>query len=729
MILGLTTTWGQSQEEDKAAPFKDGLAVVKVRIDDFDNSQKIRDWERLMKALQEQQPKSVLFDLNVKGYLPWDSQEKILESMSLLKVPTIAYVNSSATGVGALMAISCDTIYVSGSGLIGGAGLKVPASIKEADAQKRAMAQDLSLLKARARSIAKNKGHRVDVVEAFIDSDIEIKSGDDIISKKDEILTLTASEAIKKVGGKSLLAKGLASSREVIVKKEKLGAANLVAITLNQFTRDRNRERLGVNKKTGDDASKANAESTPEAKEEKGLFTKSKGENYSGKIVVIPVGEKDLRTGEARFEFMNRIIKKAQIDKAEAVIFDIDTPGGYAWFTQSLVLNNLQDVSIPTFSFVNTRAVSAGAIVALGTDSIYMRPGATIGSALVVSGGGDIEGDMKSKINSNFIDFVRNIAEIKGHNLDIAEAFVSREKEVRIGGSVVHEAGEVLSLSTTEATEMIDGRPVLAKGVADSLEDIVEMEGLKGEVVTASTLGLEGFAQWVQKFSAILLVIGIAGVYMEVKSPGFALPGAIGLLAFGLYFFGNNMAGKLAGFETAVIFILGIVLICVEIFLFPGLMIPGLVGGMMVIGSLLFAYVDKVDFQWKVSEKLPGSVGELFGGGLVTISLALIMSAIVIAVLMQFLPKTKFGRLLVLDEAVPAGASIDGQIMADSTTRERESFLGWEGEAVTDLRPAGKGRFQGKLLDIIADGEYVEKDHLIKIIKHEGSRIVVKKID
>ncbi|MDF1754346.1 MAG: NfeD family protein [Verrucomicrobiales bacterium] len=716
----------QAQESDT---LKDKIVVVKLRSDDFQTSRGIREFEQLLAKAQEEEVKTIVFDINVKGYISWEFQERILERLAEIKVPTIAYVNSSATGAGSLIAVGSDTIYLTKSGIIGGAGIKLSDNENE-EVQKREMSQQLSLLKARARSVAKVKGHRPELVEAFIDSELEVIYGSDVISKRGEILTLTAAEAVKKVAdGKTLLGKGISPSIEALLKEEKLKGDTLT-FSPKEFVQFRNQARLKT-------AIENKTQEKPEISD--GLFSKRTGDSYQGKIVVLEVGTDALSSGEAQFDFMDRTLKKAQLDGATAVIFDLDTPGGYAWYTQGLILNSLQDVSIPTYSFVNTRAESAGAIVALGTDHIYMRPAASIGSALVVTGtGGDLSSAMDSKQTQMIISVVRNMAELKGHNPDIAEAFVTRKKQVKIGGTVIHDEGEVLNLNTIEATEIINGKPVLAKGIANNLEDLVKQEGLAGEIVTAQSLGLESFATWVQKFSAILIIIGIAGVYLEMKTPGFALPGLIGLGAFALYFFGNNVAGNLAGYELAVLFVLGLILIGVEIFLFPGAMIPALVGGLMVIGSLWLAMVDRVDLEWKW-EDLPSSggwEGEGSGGwfsilrtGFNTMGLGLIGGVALILLLMRFLPKTKFGGFLTLKEVVPAGPSIDGQTASFSEAGERESisYVGWEGEATTDLRPSGKGRLQGKMLDIITGGEFIPKGTPIVVSKHEGSRIVVKK--
>lgn len=715
---------GLVESHAQTSSFEDEVVVVRVQRDDLDDSRKIRDWEKLLSRIEDDGARAVVFDLDVKGDIEWDLQERILESLSNLTVPSIAFVNSSATGAGALIAVGSDDIYMSNSGIIGGAGIRL-AGGEDSKALDRELAQQLSLLKARARSLAKVRGHRSDIAEAFIDSEIEIVSGENVISKKGEVLTLTAEEAMQNVEGQPLLAKGTASKLEEVLEKEDLGEAT-VETTPGDFVRELNRERL----KQVESETEAEGGESVES-DEPNLFSKRTGESYGGKIVIIEIGMDALSSGKARFDFMDRTLKKAQLDGAGAVIFDIDTPGGFAWYTQGLLLNSLQDITIPTYAFVNTRAESAGAIVALGADHIYMRPAASIGSALVVTGvGGDLSSAMESKQTQMIISVVRNIAELKGHNPDIAEAFVTRDKEVKIGGTVIHEKGEVLNLNTIQATEVIDGRPVLAKGIAGSLEDIVKQEELSGEIIEAQSLGLESFAHWIQKLAPLLIIVGIAGVYLEIQSPGLGLPGLIGLTAFILYFFGNNLAGNLAGYELVVLFVLGLLLILVEVFLFPGTLIPSLLGALLVITSLALSMVDRVDLAWKW-DGMPGSGTwmELLRSGFISMSLGLLGGVVLVLALMRFFPKTPFGNLLILNQAVPGGASLQTAGGSGDEESGPVSYVGWVGEAVTDLRPSGKGRFRGKQLDIISDGEFISRGEFIEVAKHEGSRIVVKRAE
>jgi len=447
-------------------------------------------------------------------------------------------------------------------------------------------------------------------------------------------------------------------------------------------------------------------------------------ETYQGKIVVLPVDDKTFIV-KAAFEFMQKTIRRAELEEASAIVLEMDTPGGRIDYTKDLVFGTLQNVTIPTYTFVNPEATSAGAILALGTKTIYMRPASTIGSALAVTAMGDIEGDMKSKIDQSQIAFMRNIAEINGHNPDIAEAFVTRTKAVRIGGKQIHKAGEVLNLNAISATEIIDGAPVLAKGIANSIEEIVTAEELEGEIIRPEPQGLEAFAFWVQTVSVILIGIGVAGAWLELKMPGFGLPGFVSVIAFGIFLFGNYMAGNLAGYEAAVAIVLGLLLLALEIFVVPGTLVAGALGMCLILGGVIMAMVDRVDMDWfRRGGEIEFGLGDLLSDAIWTTSLAMVAALIITAVLLRILPNSRIGSPLILKTAVPGGASLEGDFASDDA---EASLVGHVGKATTDLRPAGKALVDGQYLDVTADGEWIEKDNEVKIVIHEGSRIVVRR--
>jgi len=710
-----------SGADGEKSEFGGKVLVIPLTNESITDGRRLRELGQMLEEAGKEKSVAVVFDLNVTGPLDWEAQQHLLDWLPRIKTRALAYANSAATGPGALIALACDSIYMSDSAIIGGAVPNVESSgEKESEeAQKRKLTQRISIQKARARGLAKKNGHNAEVAEAFVDSETEVKIGQTEISKKGSVLTLTADEAVKIIDGKPLLAKAIVGTVEELLRQEKI-TAKTIRLSPREFGERKNRSRLSQESKKGKE---------DETAEQPGLFSKRSKGNYKDKIVILKVGMDALATGEASFAFMGRTFKKAELEGARAVILDMDTPGGIAWYTEGLVLNSLQGLSYPTYTFVNTRAESAGAIIAMATDYIYMRPAATIGSALVVSGtGGDLGASMKDKVTQMIIGTVRNIAEIKGHNPDIAEAFVSTEKEVKIDGVVIHEKGNVLNLNTIRATEVIGGKPVLAKGVASRLEDLISQESLKGEMIKAQPLALETLAHWIQKFSFLLIIIGVAGAYMELNSPGFGLPGASSAAAFGLFFFGNYAAGNLAGYELAVLLVIGVILVAMEIFIFPGTMIPGIIGSILICASLGLSMVDRVDFAWKWND-LPnaGSWASLFSKSTITLAIGLIGAFGAILLAMRYLPESRLGSWLVLNQTVPAGPSIE---FSDSSGKEKAalSYVGLEGKSTTDLHPAGKGEFGGKLLDIISEGEFVTRGNPVVVVKHQGSRIVVRRV-
>jgi len=692
--------------------------VVSLQDSDFEDSKRLREFGRLLEKAEKDKVAAVIFDLDFDRPAEELEFQEAFEQIAELTVPSFSFVSSSAIGPGALVALGTDAIYMGDSAIIGSAGIEAePVGDDKKKAQS--ISQKQSILKARARSLASKKGHRVDVAEAFVDAEKEISAPWGKVTGKGEVLTLIADEAVKEIDGKPLLAKGLAGTIEEVLKREKI-EGEPISTSPRDFAAEANRERLTGGEKIDLEKERAKAE---KEEEEASLFGRREEGSYQGKVVVVEIGEDALATGKASFDFMDRTLRKAELDGAEAVIFDMDTPGGFAWYTEGLVLDSLQNISYPTYTFVNTRAESAGAIIAVGTDHIYMRPAATIGSALVVGGGGqDLNESMKDKVTQMIIAAVRNTAELKGHNPDVAEAFVTQEKEVKIDGKVIHEAGNVLNLNTIEATEVIDGRPLLAKGVARNLDEILKQEGLEGEIVNAKPLGMEAFAHWVQKLSVLLIVVGLAGAYTEINSPGFGLPGLISVLAFSLFFFGNYMAGNLAGYELAVLLVLGLILIAVEVFLFPGAIVPGAVGAALVLVALGLAMVDRVDLEWKWND-LPGaeSWASLFKQSFFMLALGLVGALGAVLASMRWLPETRFGNRLILQEAVAGGASIDQPGLEE----KEDSYVGLSGKTTTDLLPSGKGDFEGKYLDIVSDGEFIKKGEIVTVVLHEGSRIVV----
>ncbi len=412
---------------------------------------------------------------------------------------------------------------------------------------------------------------------------------------------------------------------------------------------------------------------------------------------------------------IRRGVTEADAAKADAVIFVMDTPGGRVDITRD-ILEIIRQIKIPVYTFVERDAYSAGAIIALATPHIYMAPGSVIGAAtpiLMSPGGGvqDLNEDVGEKMKSGVAAMVRAAAEQGGHDPALAEAMVRRETEYKIGTNVISKAGELLTLTATEA------EGVLSEGTVIDIDALLEKIGLSdAEIKTLEVTPAEKLARIIAGIAPILLMIGLGGIYLEIKTPGLGLPGIAGATALVLFFFGHHIAG-LAGLEDIVIFIIGFALLFTEVFITPGFGVLGISGIALILVSLLNA----------MSWKMPGEILPAISGSGATLqhaignlAFAMAGTAVLAVVAGHFLPKSRMIRPLVLD------ASADKKT-GFSASHDHSDLLGKTGTAEMNLHPAGRALFDGNRVNVITRGEFIEKGSDVKVVEAHGSRILVEK--
>src|SRR5205085_3911616 len=272
-------------------------------------------------------------------------------------------------------------------------------------------------------------------------------------------------------------------------------------------------------------------------------------------------------TAPPLYLFLRRAIKAAEAAGAGAIVIEMNTYGGRLDAAGD-ISGALNRTTIPTYTFINTNAGSAGSLIALATRYIYMSPVSAIGAAApVLSTGADLPATASEKTMSYWSALIRSSATKNGHNPEIGEAFMDKDKEVKIGDRVVHPKGSLLTLTAQEATEKINGKPLLAEGIAESVGDLAQKAQLNGRLVAFDPSGFERLAFWITKLAPLLLLLGIICAYLEFKIPGASLPGIIAAFCFALFFLGHYLAG-LAGWEVVALFMLGAVLILIEVLFF-----------------------------------------------------------------------------------------------------------------------------------------------------------------
>ncbi len=446
--------------------------------------------------------------------------------------------------------------------------------------------------------------------------------------------------------------------------------------------------------------------------------SQAREEIRAGSVVVVPLeGE----VSPPMFLFLRRILKEAESKKAAALILEMNTYGGRLDSAEEIT-KLLNRATLPTYTFINTNAGSAGALIALATQHIYMAPVSAIGAAAPIkSSGEDLGMTARDKTISYWSALIRGSANRNSHNPDVGEAFMDKEKEVKIGDRLIHPKGSLLTLTAQEAAIRIDGKPVLADGIADSIAEVVQKAGLKGEIVSVQPAGFERLAFWITSLAPLLLLGGMLFAYLEFKIPGASVPGFLAAVCFGLFFLGHYFAG-LAGWETVALFVVGVVLVLAEVFLLAhSTILVGVVGLFLMLGALLWAMIDRYPGQ----RFLPTS--SMLIGPVMNLLLAMVAAAIGIVILARYLPRTNLYRRFVLSADIPSGPSLAGA--AREFRPAVQIAPGTAGRAVTTLRPSGKARFGDHVVDVVTEGEFVVAETPVEVISTDGMRLVVKSRD
>lgn len=429
-----------------------------------------------------------------------------------------------------------------------------------------------------------------------------------------------------------------------------------------------------------------------------------------GDVVVVPL---EGPVTSAQFAFLRRVLKNAEEAKASAFVLDMDTPGGELGVTQKIV-GLLTKATVPTYTWVNPNAASAGALIALGTKHVYMAPISAIGAAApVLSSGEDIPETMKLKATSYSSAYFRGVASENGYDPNLADAFMDEDKEFKIGDDVISPTGSLLTLNAHEAVKKYDGKRLLADGIADTLDQLKQEAGLTGRTVEIQPSGFERLALLITMLAPLFLLGGIIAAYIEFKTPGFGVAGVLSLTCFAIFFLGHHLAG-LTGMEGAAVFVLGFILVLVEVFFFPGIFVVAAVGILFMLGAILFAMVD----YFPGDPVLPDPA--LLAIPALNLAIAIAAAIVLISLLARFFPSIPLFRRLILATANPVGPAFE-----PATASRPAVQVGDIGFARTILRPAGSAEFDSRPVDVVTDGQFIEAGTKVRVVSVSGARVVV----
>ena len=463
-----------------------------------------------------------------------------------------------------------------------------------------------------------------------------------------------------------------------------------------------------------------------------------------GPVYVIPINE-DI--DQFLVIFLKRSILKAEEANSPLIIFRLNTFGGRV--DSALEITSL----IGSVSWAETVAYipsstggtgvswSAGALISFSCDSIYMDAGTSIGAAAPVYQTAEGMEMAEEKVVSAIRGQMAALAEKNGYSQSIALAMVDDDLELyeveTENGVSLLTPDEISEIERVSGVKPVQGKLVSAQGklltlTAGEMERYgVSSATVSGKESLYEALSITGSSvvtlektnsDWLVAFlssaavTSLLVMVGMVALYLEVTSPGFGIPGTIALICFAIVFSASTLIGNLGSMEL-LLFLAGVILLLVEIFIIPGFGVTGISGIVLILLALVLARQDFVipEFTWQ---------WDLFKRNLLYVALSLVGALALIGVLMISLPHSRLFSRLVLKTADDKSGS---RTENTDTFQNAADHMGEKAVALTDLRPVGKADFNGSVLIVQTDGEYIEKGSEVIVLRKEGLRLVVKR--
>ncbi len=405
---------------------------------------------------------------------------------------------------------------------------------------------------------------------------------------------------------------------------------------------------------------------------------------------------------------MNRYVdlafKEADAQQSDVVVIEMDTYGGAvndADDIRTRILNYEQ----PVYVFINKDAASAGALISLACDSIYMTQGASIGAATVVVQTGEAAPD---KYQSYMRSIMRSTAEAKGRDPKIAEAMVDQSLYIKD----LSDSGKVLTLSTSEAIKW-----KIATGEAENIPELLERAGI--DDYQLSHYELSATEKIIAFFlnpmiSGVLIMIILGGIYFELQTPGVGFPIAASTIALTLYLVPHYLHG-LAQYWEILMFIIGVGLLAAEIFVIPGFGFAGISGLILILAALGLGMVSNDFFNF---DHVPTTQ---INNAITAVLLAFGLTTLLLLVMSFRLHKSSFIHKIALQDTQDSDEGY-------TVNTYEHNLVGLQGQAYTILRPSGKVEIEGKIYDAFTRGDYIEANSTIEVISQESNTLKVKKV-
>ena len=399
--------------------------------------------------------------------------------------------------------------------------------------------------------------------------------------------------------------------------------------------------------------------------------------------------------------YVERAVADAEADQAAVLVFRLDTFGGLLNAADE-IRKAILSTDVPTVAVIDRNAASAGALIAYATDRIVMVPGASMGAATAVDQAGEYAPE---KVQSYTRGLMRATAEATDRDPRLAEAMV--DERIEIAGVV--DGSTLLTVSSDEALRL-----GIADAVLPSVDATVAALGatdLEQEEHAASR------AERVLRFlgspavASLLLMMMMGGLYFEIQTPGVGFAGAVALVGAGLFFAPHYLLGLVESWEIA-LFVVGVILILVEVFVTPGFGVFGVGGLVLAVGALLISLVPNMGFSFPTDGEITRAT--------TTLAVAFVLVGLLAVSLGRYLPRsTAFNRLVTVPDLSAA---------AGYTSAETADLVGARGTTITALRPSGTADLGGQRVDVVSEGPFVASGAPVEVVRSRGSVVVVREV-
>jgi membrane-bound serine protease (ClpP class) len=465
------------------------------------------------------------------------------------------------------------------------------------------------------------------------------------------------------------------------------------------------------------------------------------------------------------YDRVKRKTFQAVAANAQLVVFHMDTPGGALDAMEAISRVIMQDLAdVRTVAYVDRNAYSAGALIAMACDEIVVAPGANFGDAmpiLMTPGGGvqEIPEKVRGKIESAMKSQIRNVAQAHGYNVPMCEAMITssielwlirneQTAELRIldprnpppgilkpGEGQTDSAGRPLLVEPWEYLRRVDkatepltltGDEAIFYGFArrqiDDLGAVGEAYNVAGTMTYLRDTMHEKVAAFLTSpaITGLLILLAIGGIYLEMNTPGIGVPAALACSAFAVLIASHFMLG-LANWVEVVVFMIGMVLLILEIFVIPGFGVAGISGIALMVGALLAMVVPNAPGTFPMPST--DAAWEAFQSGLMALLLGFIGSVAVVVVLSRILPKTPIVNQLFLG---PAEHSEEAP--ATDISPIRRIRPGDTGVVASTCRPVGQVRIGQDLIDAVANGTMIDRGTHVRVLRNDGNRLVIEPV-